>query len=283
MRLAFAVQVLCDPEILIVDEALSVGDFFFQQKCFARLRKMREDGLTLLFVSHDMGTVRDLCSTALYLVRGEAAYWGDSKAAIQAFLAESMVTETPVGAPDPGKPEQRSSASADYAQAVEEGIWRCDISQLPDGTDPRLLAVILRDESRRAVTTVRMGQKLIVEVFFRSLPGDSGHISLSIKNRFDQVVSSIGTYLMGMEPCASGSASFAILEFQIGVMLEAGQYSLMVSYGKPIQENRGRAIDATSWFGPLAVQWDYEHERAPFHGMFGLPAQARLVVEGMSQ
>ena len=60
IRLAFSVQVLLRSEILIVDEALGVGDFFFQQKCFARLRKMREESVTLIFVSHDMGTVRDV-------------------------------------------------------------------------------------------------------------------------------------------------------------------------------------------------------------------------------
>ena len=58
LRLAFAVQVLCDPDILIIDEALSVGDIFFQQKCLSYIRKLRERGVTLLFVSHDMASGR---------------------------------------------------------------------------------------------------------------------------------------------------------------------------------------------------------------------------------
>src|ERR1035437_1016031 len=57
VRLAFSIQAQLDPDILIVDEALSVGDFFFQQKCFKHIRHLREKGMTLLFVSHDMGTV----------------------------------------------------------------------------------------------------------------------------------------------------------------------------------------------------------------------------------
>ncbi len=73
MRLAFAVQVLTDPEILIIDEALSVGDFFFQQKCFGYIRSLSENGVTLLFVSHDMGTVRNLCERAIYLKNGQVA------------------------------------------------------------------------------------------------------------------------------------------------------------------------------------------------------------------
>ncbi|MCI0418226.1 MAG: ABC transporter ATP-binding protein, partial [Acidobacteria bacterium] len=57
IRLAFAVQTAIEPEILIIDEALSVGDFFFQQKCARRMRELREKGTTLLFVSHDMAVV----------------------------------------------------------------------------------------------------------------------------------------------------------------------------------------------------------------------------------
>lgn len=71
MRLAFAVQTSVQPRLLIVDEALAVGDIFFQAKCMARLRKLREEGVTLLFVSHDIGTVRQLCNRAILLERGQ--------------------------------------------------------------------------------------------------------------------------------------------------------------------------------------------------------------------
>lgn len=71
MRLAFSVQTAVDPEILIVDEALSVGDAPFQAKCFARLRSIQSRGCTILFVSHDVGTVRTFCQQALWLSQGE--------------------------------------------------------------------------------------------------------------------------------------------------------------------------------------------------------------------
>src|SRR3990167_3801909 len=74
MRLAFAVQVLCDPDILIIDEALSVGDFFFQQKCLRHVLNLCKRGLTLVFVSHDMGIVRDLCPRVLYLKQGQLLF-----------------------------------------------------------------------------------------------------------------------------------------------------------------------------------------------------------------
>ncbi len=71
VRLAFAVSTVVDPEILIVDEALSVGDMFFQAKCMTRMKKMiDDDGTTLLFVSHDMSALKSLCSRGIYLERG---------------------------------------------------------------------------------------------------------------------------------------------------------------------------------------------------------------------
>jgi homopolymeric O-antigen transport system ATP-binding protein len=79
MRLAFAVNACVDPEILIVDEALGVGDAPFQAKCFKRLRKLLNDGTSILFVSHDISTVRSICSQALWLKNGRAELWGEAK------------------------------------------------------------------------------------------------------------------------------------------------------------------------------------------------------------
>lgn len=70
-RLAFAVAINVDPDILIVDEALSVGDFAFQQKCFHRIRELKErKGLTLIFVSHDVNAVKSLCGRCLWMREG---------------------------------------------------------------------------------------------------------------------------------------------------------------------------------------------------------------------
>jgi lipopolysaccharide transport system ATP-binding protein len=79
VRLAFAVNTCVDPDILMVDEALSVGDAPFQAKCFRRLRQLIDKGVSLLFVSHDIGTVRSICSRALWLKEGNTEMWGEAK------------------------------------------------------------------------------------------------------------------------------------------------------------------------------------------------------------
>ncbi len=85
-RLAFSVAVAVQPDILIVDEILAVGDYGFQQKCVARLRQMRDAGLTLFFVSHSPDSIKSICSRGLFLVDGQPAYWGGAEQAVDLYF-----------------------------------------------------------------------------------------------------------------------------------------------------------------------------------------------------
>lgn len=86
MRLAFAVAVHTDPEVLIVDEALSVGDIYFQRKCFKRIEEMRQQGCTLLFVTHAVDSVLQLCDRGVVLDRGRLVFDGDAQSAVKQYL-----------------------------------------------------------------------------------------------------------------------------------------------------------------------------------------------------
>ena len=271
MRLAFAVQVLADPDVLIVDEALSVGDFFFQQKCFRHIRGLVERGVTLLFVSHDLRTVRDLCSRALYLREGKLVFDGESNTAIRQYLAQGGSGSLA------GRPAHAAAVAADALPG--DALWR-----RPESREAGpLLAVEVLDAQRGPVTRLRLGDTVTVRVYFHADAANAGHLNLVVKNRYDQVVSSRGTGRMGAEPLTSGDAAFAIYELEIDMMLEAGPYSLQVAFSRPHGRNRGELVEDTGWFGPLLVEWDYENEPAPFLGMFGLPVRGRLVAAGEAQ
>ncbi len=84
-RLAFAVAINVEPDILIVDEALSVGDVFFQNKCFKKFEELRSQGITILFVSHDIGSVKQMCSRVLWIERGIQQMCGDSVEVCNAY------------------------------------------------------------------------------------------------------------------------------------------------------------------------------------------------------
>src|SRR5206468_5790881 len=101
LRLAFAVQVSLAPEVLIVDEALSVGDVFFAQKCVRRIKELQARGTTLLFVSHDMALVRDLCERALYLRQARLSFEGPKDTAIALYFQSGSADRTPRARPGP--------------------------------------------------------------------------------------------------------------------------------------------------------------------------------------
>ncbi|ROM19410.1 lipopolysaccharide transport system ATP-binding protein [Pseudomonas sp. NFPP10] len=88
VRLAFAVSVCVEPDILIVDEALAVGDASFQFKCLERLERLTRQGMTLLFVSHDMSMVKRFCNRALYLRDGEIRASGAPEAMAELYLLD---------------------------------------------------------------------------------------------------------------------------------------------------------------------------------------------------
>lgn len=85
MRLGFAIAIHADPDCFIIDEALSVGDVRFQQKCYAKLREFRSRGGSLLFVSHDLGAVKILCDRVLVLDHGKARFIGAPEEAVNQY------------------------------------------------------------------------------------------------------------------------------------------------------------------------------------------------------
>ena len=89
-RLAFAVNVNVTPDILIVDEALSVGDVFFQNKCFKRMDALKKSGVTVLFVSHDIGSIRQLCDKCLWLENGGMRQYGNVEEIAAAYFNEQL-------------------------------------------------------------------------------------------------------------------------------------------------------------------------------------------------
>ena len=87
VRLAFALAINVEPEILIVDEALAVGDAFFQAKCFSKLEEIRNAGTTILFVSHDIVSVKQLCKRAIWIEKGLVRMDGDSNEVCEQYLS----------------------------------------------------------------------------------------------------------------------------------------------------------------------------------------------------
>jgi len=94
MRLAFSVAVSIEPEVVVVDEALSVGDVGFSMKCMQRIEEMLTNGVTFLLVTHDLNMVRTMCSRALFLRDGREIFDGDAATAVEMYLMEMRAEQS---------------------------------------------------------------------------------------------------------------------------------------------------------------------------------------------
>jgi homopolymeric O-antigen transport system ATP-binding protein len=113
VRLAFAVAAHLEPEILIVDEVLAVGDAAFQQKCLGKIKGVAQEGRTILFVSHNMAAIRNLCSRGIFLVKGCIDLAGTTEDVVQRYFSTIESTR-----PDGTTLEERTDRSGDGSVRV---------------------------------------------------------------------------------------------------------------------------------------------------------------------
>jgi lipopolysaccharide transport system ATP-binding protein len=159
MRLAFAVSVSVEPEILIVDEALAVGDIVFQFRCLERLARLVGSGTTLLFVSHDLTTVRAFCSRAVYLEAGRVKAIGSAEEIAEAYVSDTQEARKRDRGAAPGVPARTHGGpgvlSARFADAAGAAYAHGDAIELEVELDagglarPALSALI---QDRRLVS-----------------------------------------------------------------------------------------------------------------------------------
>lgn len=128
VRLAFAVAINIDPEILIVDEALSVGDVFFQNKCFHKFEEFRQAGKTILFVSHDLGSIRKYCDRTVLLDHGIKLEEGETSDVVDTFKRVLVGQYEPKA----GESVKADLQTADITPEASDGEWKSNYAQNPD-------------------------------------------------------------------------------------------------------------------------------------------------------
>ena len=138
VRLAFALVTAVEPDLLIIDEALAVGDQRFQKKCIERIEAFRANGCTILFCSHSPYHVRQLCDVALWLDHGRVMELGPTEAVIGAYEMHTRLLAGPADAPAPA---MAASAPAPVPAPVQDAaaILSVEIAALDEAVDPPLL------------------------------------------------------------------------------------------------------------------------------------------------
>ncbi len=126
-RLAFAVNIHCAPDILVIDEALSVGDILFQVKCFSRLHRFRAEGGTLVIVSHDDTAVRALCDRVLWLDRGRLVALGATDHVCGLYQASTAVAQASSGSEEaPKAPLDEANLVQGRSEVIDNGRFDPD-------------------------------------------------------------------------------------------------------------------------------------------------------------
>ncbi|WP_460732453.1 ABC transporter ATP-binding protein [Lysobacter tyrosinilyticus] len=239
VRLAFAVAISIEPDILIVDEALSVGDAAFQAKCMLRIRQLQERGVTLLFVSHDVGAVRALCRRALYLDGGNVVALGSSDEVVDRYIRDTHTLQDVEAAAATIAPKVSADVT-DVVPVLRERVagFEAGLRSNRHGTGgARVRLVELLDLDGEPLETAEFDQAVRIRIAVQA--HESAAISVNYKIRDRYLVSVAGAdFLISGEPLLHVEAGgWYLIEYEARLPLMAGDYSLRVSLTIPIAQH----------------------------------------------
>lgn len=241
-RLAFAVSINVDPEILIVDEILSVGDAAFQAKCMRAFHKIRDRGTTILMVTQDPYMVRTFCNKAVYLKRGVVVAFGDPHRVTEQYLLEIDSAKLN----DSLREDDFDDASQTEAVS-EESLSESPVYQIE--------SVEMCDSSGKQLTTVRSGQTVTLRFRYKQLHSGYNKIVFvfSLYRHDGTYVCGNTTLMDGMSPFIANSGGEVEIEFP-NIPLLSGSYRCRVA----IDDERGMGIYCESFTDYFTVTDDLE-------------------------
>ena len=223
MRLAFAVAINIDPEILIVDEALAVGDVFFQAKCFRKFDEFKKAGKTVLFVSHDMSSISKYCDRVILLNQGVKLGEGCPKEMIDIYK------QVLVGQYDPNAADSKDSSGEENAEGGHAIAENPDRLEYGSGK-AKIIACDMLDASGKVNSTVLKGSECTFRMSVEFLEDVASPIfAFTIKNKLGVEITGTNTMFEKafLEPVSKGTVK--TVTFRQRVDLQGGEY--LLSFG----------------------------------------------------
>jgi len=204
MRLGFSIAIHAEPECFVVDEALSVGDARFQQKCMARIRAYRESGGGILFVSHDVNAIKMVCNRAIVLEQGRVLFDGEPEQAVSHYFR--LIAGT-----SPGMQLQVESEGRSYGQM-----------------QIRIAAATLYDQDGGATAKFVCGQDAALELRIESDIDAELTVGFLIRDRFGQDIFGTNTALLS-RTVRFRAGTESMCRFAFPVRLAPGAYTVTVA------------------------------------------------------
>jgi ABC-type polysaccharide/polyol phosphate transport system ATPase subunit len=262
MRLAFSIAIHADPTCFLVDEALSVGDAYFQQKCMRKIQEFRASGGSIVFVSHDMNAVKTLCDSAIMLDHGLVIDAGEPKDVVDFYqnmiLKKSHQGDVPVQVQKIEKDRKvnNSSISTGEVELVSFKIY--------NETDEEISYI----ESENII-------KIVYEV--KALKDlDEPHYGLMIRNILGLSVFETNTYCMKLKTKKLSKGQSAKIEWVMKFPLSPGTYSFSVGVANK-GFNRGSFEEYTLLIHDIDILKVLENSRSiTFSGIFNM--KPRIII-----
>lgn len=283
MRLAFSVATARRPDVLIVDEALSVGDTYFQHKSFARIRKFQQQGTTLLFVSHDLAAIRALCPRSIWLDQGGVRAMGDTGVVLDQYAiaqygrnqSVDKAAETADQAKGPAVPELKMRRDC-RLEFINNSNLRNDIELFEfdsiavkwgDG-QAKITAVHLQDASGAPLSWAVGGEEVALVIEGQALQHLARVIvGFIVRDRLGQNLFGDNTYITTLDaPVSFGPGANFRATFQFLMpILPAGRYAISAAIVSGMQQDH----TVHEWINE-AIYFE-SHNGMAASGMIGVP------------
>jgi lipopolysaccharide transport system ATP-binding protein len=253
MRLAFAVATARRPDVLIVDEALSVGDAYFQHKSFERIRSFREEGTTLLIVSHDKGSIQAVCDRAILLDAGRVAKEGAPEEIMDYYNA--MIAER-------------------ENKTVRQEVHESGKVQTISGTgEASVAAIALLDANGQQAEVHAVGSPVTLEVKVAiNAPIPNLTLGYRIKDRLGQPIFGTNTFHKGQLVPPVDAGQELTFRFQFPLNLGPGSYSIATA----LHSADTHLVDNYEWRDLALVFQVMNLEHSYFEGSTWLDPQVEL-------
>lgn len=250
VRLAFAVQAHINANIVILDEALAVGDVFFKQKCYARLDELRDSGAAILLVSHSMSDIIQFCSDAILLDRGHQKFLGpSSEAAKYYYLLHQSPTEAQISfaqvSPQESTPKNESTPSE--SESSSEGRQRppesafLDLSKKSQVADSsaRCLGIALCNAEGQPCRSFKQGEKAIFYYEFElTMPIEVPICGIIIKNEKGFIIHGKNSWQSTDEwKPRKHNTTWISCQHEIQIDLQFGEYTFEVGLASTTHKN----------------------------------------------
>ncbi|MCX6952352.1 MAG: ABC transporter ATP-binding protein [Verrucomicrobia bacterium] len=226
MRVAFAVAISVEPDVLIIDEALSVGDILFQQKCSARLKELLDRGVTLLVVTHDTSFVLNMCQRALWLDKGRVRFLGEAGACVREYV--SAMAAISGNAP---APTDDYGALSVVALPAAPDLSLDGKERLGDGGVRVERAWLLHGDGS-AGSAYRVGDWAVAVVMLRAKrTARDVSAGCELRNRHGQVIFATGLRVARRLIAEIPAGQVCVVSIRFKLELQPGQYTIDLGCG----------------------------------------------------